>query len=430
MNFNTNTFRIGYFILLLFYNTVFAQTDIDFKKQELPFSDFLRLVGENNREYAAEKFNVNLAEANVLSAKVFPDPELSVGASDNGQHRMRMGYGFSTELGYTLEMGGKRKARIHLANSETELTKLLLADYFRNLRADATLQYLEAIKHQKILEVKMSSYETMKKLSDSDSIRLQLGAITDINARQTQLEAHSLLNEVYQQEADWKAALVQLNLLIGTEQTDTLYQPKGSLENFKREFNLSELISKAKENRTDLAAALKSKEVSQKNLQLARANRALDLGIFVGAEQNSVVSNSVAPTPSFTSVSIGLSIPLKFSNNNKGELKAAQYAIDQSEMIYKQTELQIQTEVSQHYYSYIATKKQAQQFASGMLENAQKIFDGKIYSYQRGETSLLEVLDARRTYNEVQESYLETLNAFAGALVELERAVGFWDINF
>ena len=65
-----------------------------------------------------------------------------------------------------------------------------------------------------------------------------------------------------------------------------------------------------------------------------------------------------------------------------------------------------------------------------MLENAQKILDGKIYSYMRGETSLLEVLDARRTYNEVQQSHNEAQYALAVALVELQRAVAIWDINF
>ncbi len=55
--------------------------------------------------------------------------------------------------------------------------------------------------------------------------------------------------------------------------------------------------------------------------------------------------------------------------------------------------------------------------------------DGKIYSYNRGEVSLLEVLDAQRTYDEVQAQYIETLFNYSSALVELERSAGFWDIE-
>ena len=55
---------------------------------------------------------------------------------------------------------------------------------------------------------------------------------------------------------------------------------------------------------------------------------------------------------------------------------------------------------------------------------------GKIYSYDRGETSLLEVLNAQRTFNEIQSSYIEILVDNYMALVELERATGIWDMNF
>ncbi|MFQ3574819.1 MAG: TolC family protein, partial [Cytophagales bacterium] len=62
--------------------------------------------------------------------------------------------------------------------------------------------------------------------------------------------------------------------------------------------------------------------------------------------------------------------------------------------------------------------------------DAKLVLDGKIYSYQRGETSLLEVLNAQRTFIGVQQAYYQTLFAYAAALVELERVVGIWDLEF
>lgn len=49
-----------------------------------------------------------------------------------------MGEGVEVELSKTFSFG-KRGANISLARSESELTEALLADYFRNLRADATI---------------------------------------------------------------------------------------------------------------------------------------------------------------------------------------------------------------------------------------------------------------------------------------------------
>ena len=64
-----------------------------------------------------------------------------------------------------------------------------------------------------------------------------------------------------------------------------------------------------------------------------------------------------------------------------------------------------------------------------MLSQAREVMDGKIYSYNRGEVSLLEVLDAQRTYDDVQAQYIETLFNQSAALVELEKSAGIWDVE-
>lgn len=407
-----------------------AQIDSTFTHVKINYPDFLNLVNRNNLGYVAEKFNVNIAEANIEASKVFPDPELAIGASDNGQRRMQMGYGFSTELSWTLELGGKRKARIDVAKSTSELTKALLEDYFRNLRAEATLDYLTGLKQKEIFRVQLNSYTILKNIAIADSIRFKLGSITEIDARQSKLEANTMLNEVYQSEADWKTALLELGTLTGKHKADTLYSPIGDLTQFDRLFDLHALMISAQNNRADLLAALKNKNVSQDLLKLTKANRVLDLGVNMGVESASVVSNIVAPTPSSNAVSAGIAIPLKFSNQNKGELKAAEYTVQQADILYRQTELQIQTEVRKAWLNYLATLKQVRQFDTGLLADAQRLLDGKIYSYKRGETSLLEVLNAQRTYNETQLNYYETLYNYAAALVELEKTAGIWDINF
>ncbi len=408
----------------------FAQADTTFTKQPINYSTYIELVRKNNLGYAAEKFNLDIAEANILSAGIFPDPELNIGWFDNGHHRMNMGYGFSSEISWTLELGGKRKARIDVAKSENELTKYLLQDYFRNLRADATLNFLIALQNKLILDVQLNSYQTMNQLAKSDSIRFKLGSITQLDARQSKLEATTMLNEVYQAEADWKASLVNLSMFLGSKQIDTLFIANGDFNRFDRSFNLLSLITSAQNNRADLLAALQNKNLSQNLLKLAQANRIIDLGLTGGIEYASYARNVIAPTPSFTTLNVGITIPLKFSNNRPGELKANYYKTLQAETLYREIELQIQIEIIQAYFNYLALQKQVQQFNNGLLAEAKAVLDGKIYSYQRGETSLLEVLNAQRTYNEVQKSYYQTLYNFAAALVELERAAGIWDIDF
>ena len=405
--------------------------------QVLTFDEYLNNVKESNIGYLAEKYNVDIAEANVKAAKVFPDTELSVGYANNQNWELQMGYGVDVELSYTLELGGKRKARIRLAQSEKEMTGALLEDYFRNLRADAALAYLTALKQKRLYDIQKSSYRQMLGLAQADSVRFHLGAIMEVDARQSKLEAATLLNEVYASESEWREALVQLLLFQGSKTTTLPDSIAGELDiavaliRRPSEFNLSELIIAAQNNRADLQAALKSKEVSQNSLRLAKASRAIDLGVNIGGGYSSEVRNDIAPAPAFKGITAGISIPLKFSNANKGALQAAQMAAAQSERQYEAVELQIGAEVTQAYHRYQIACRQAEQFnAGGLLDEAEIILKKKIYSYERGETGILELLNAQRTCNDVRINYCETLYNCAAALVELERACCMKKVQF
>ncbi len=412
-----------FFILLGITVVSYGQPNI------LTFDTYMANVKNKNINYLVEKYNVDIANAKAEAAKVFPDPNLSLSGTDNQDHSLRMGYSLDAGLDYTLELGSKRKARMQLARSEAELSGALLEDYFRNLRADATLMYIAALKQMKLYEVQQMSYLQMVQLAYADSIRYRLGYIKEIDARQSKLEANTMLNDVFQSEMELKNSLVQISWMQGDNQLELLDSVSGTLAYLKRDFNLLSLITTAQNNRADLQAALKSKEVSQRNLRFAKANRAIDLGLNVGISHNAEVRNEIAPAPSFNAITAGINIPLKFSNVNKGEIRAAQLAVQQSEASYDAIEMHIQSEVIQAYNLYVAACRQVEQFDAGLLAEAKSVFDQKVYSYERGETSLLEVLNAQRTYNDTRENYYGALHNCVAALVELERASGIWDIN-
>lgn len=397
------------------------------EKRLLVFDEYLHNVRNSNIDYLAEKYNVDIAEANVKAARIFPDPELSVSYANNQNWNLKMGYSIDAELSYTLELGGKRKARIRLAKSEKEMTGALLEDYFRNLRADATIAYLTAIKQRNLYEIQKASYTQMRELARADSLRFQLGLITETDARQSKLEAATMMNDVHSGESDLQDVLIQLLLFQGNKTMEFPDSIVGTLNYIKREFDLSSLVITAQNNRADLQAALNSKEVSHNNLRLAKANRAIDLGISIGGGYSSEVLNEIAPAPAFKGITAGISIPLRFSNTNKGELRAAQLAAEQSEKQYEAIELQICTEVMQAYNKYTIECRKVEQFNTGLLEDAETILEKKIYSYERGETGIIEVFNAQRTYNDIQVSYNETLYECAAALIELERACCIWN---
>jgi len=398
------------------------------EKEFLSFEEYLSLVGKKNLGYASQKYNVSMAEAAIQTASMFPDPQLDVETTNNGVNK-DMGYVYGTSIGWTLELGGKRKARINLARNQSELSRIQLLDFFRNLRADASLGYIEALKSKAILEVQQDSYKNVLQLAKSDSIRYRLGTISLITSKQSKLEAASLLNEVYQAESAEQQSLTNLSIFLSDNKL-TGRGVNGDFNAFNRDFSVDDLILQALNERADLLAAKQNTQVAKSQISLEKANRMIDLGINAGAEHHTEATNEIAPSPTVNALKLGLSIPLKFSNRRNAGLKIAEMAHSQAEVEYHQIEQGIWAEVMQAYQQYLATQKQVKQFHNGMLTEAKSILEGITYSYKRGESSILEVLNAQRTYNGIRKDYYQALADNAAALVELERRAGIWDINF
>ncbi len=407
-----------------------GHTEQSTTKSELTYKEFLSKMIANNLSYAAEKYNINIAEAEVQAAKAFPDPELSIGWADNQQKRMQMGYGFEAELSWDLELGGKRKARKNLANEQKVLAELELQEFFHALRAESTITFLEAMQNKMLYDIQKDSYESMLQVAQSDSIRYSLGQISKVDAIQSKLEAKSMLNDLQDADDTWENSLMEIRNIISAKRVDSVYLPMGDFSQFVRLFALEDLIVTAQNNRADYLVAQQNQVVARKQVALARAERVIDLGLNIGVENNSFVKNAVAPTPGNTVVKAGISVPLKFSNRREAGLKTALYEERQAALEYDMVELELEKEITQAYRNYLTKQKQIQRFENGMLEEAKQVFEGIKYSYQRGASSLLEVLDAQRTYNETQQAYAETLFGYAESLVELEKAVGIWDIDF
>ncbi|MEG0789585.1 MAG: TolC family protein [Alistipes sp.] len=397
-------------------------------EQSIDYPDYMAKVREGNLAYAAEKLNIPIADANIRVAKIFNDPSLAVEYANNDDSRMQMGQGVTVGLSKTFSPG-KRSARIDLARSEKELSTALLEDFFSKLRADATIAYFAAIKQKQLYELQRSSYQSISELAKADSIKFTLGKITETDAMQSRLEAGVIYNELLQAQSDLQNAYAALNVPLGKFRADTLYVPTGGFEVATRRFSCADLLAAALDNRADLVAAMKNVDVAEKALKLAHRERNMDFDLSLGYNYNTEVRNTLAPAPKFSGMTIGLTIPLKFSNFNRGTIQSAAHKAAQAEKYYQQAQLEVQTEVYQNYGNYLSFCAQVERFNQGMLDKAKAVIEGKTYSYNRGETSLLEVLNAQRTYNEVRAVYIETLFNHSVSLITLERSAGIWDIR-
>lgn len=392
-------------------------------------NSYLQGVAKGNLSFIAERLNVSVAEAELKASKVFPDPEVSIAYSNNQNQTLHMGQSVETSISYPFSLGNKRGAAVSLASSQYDLSQLMLDEYFKNLRANAALTYYTALKQQEVVKLQQDTYLQLLKLAQADSLRHRLGEATELDALQSMVEAKSQLNEVYQSVATLQNGMVDLVRFLGKRPGDTLVTPTGSFPLSSRIFSLENLIEKAINERESIKIAAKNKEISERNLRAIKADRAFEFSIEAGYSQNSVVTNETAPAPAYHTLSAGISIPLKFSNFNRGAVNAGKLQIQQSEITCQDVKQQIAAEVTQAYNQFIAMQKQLNHYSTGLVESADKVLKGKIYAYQRGETSLVEVINAQHTYNDLSNSYWETVIGYTSALIELERVSGIWDLS-
>lgn len=391
--------------------------------QEIGYEDFMRQVAERNAGYLAEKYNVEIAVANARAAKIFNDPELSFGYSNNQDWSMQMGQSYETEISYTMSLGNVRDARMKVSMTEQQIAEKAVADYLCNLKAEAATAYAEAWCAAAKEKIMYDAYSNMLKIAAGDSLRLSAGEVNATDALQSAMEAKRMKNDWLSSVSEAKNAFTRLSSYAGGIAVRGVQDmlPGTSVTVDK---SLSQLQEIALDNRCDLHVALLSKQLSENNLKLVLASRSMEISLNAGYSYNTEVRNEIAPAPKFHGFSAGVSVPLKFSSANKGEVMAAKAAVLQSEKALEAAELQIRSEVSMAYESYQTAENILDTYASSISEDAKTILENRVFGYKSGDSRLFELLEAQRAYDEVLISFMEAQRDVFISYAELCRATG------
>jgi len=395
----------------------------------LSFESFLAEVARNNLEYAAQRYNVSIAQAQIARAKVFPNPTLAAGTWQDitGQN---MPSTFTLGVTQTFLTAGKRLAGIELAVKNFKVAGTTVDDFFRNLRADAASAFVDALAAQLIVEQKARSAASLEKLVEANEKRFRAGDLAEIDVIQSRVEARQFQSELLAAQSNLQAAVIALSQFLGTDYSSVTVAPVGRLEVSAKIFILSELVAEALERRADVVSAWQALEASKSGVKLARANRVPDIDIGFGWQRNSTSTNEIAPSPQYDLLGLSASMAIPVFNTLRAELDMARFASLQAEKNWQRARLKAEVEVRQAYARYQLATARVAKYKEGTLQDSGNVLEAKLYSYQRGQTSLLEVLNAQRAENSIYLAYYDTLTEYAKALVALEQATGIWDLSF
>jgi outer membrane protein, heavy metal efflux system len=404
---------------------------IDSSVRELRLDAFLAEVLHNNLDYAAQRYNVDVAQAAIVGAKMFPNPSVQLGSftdiNNRGSQRLpgTMG-GMFTQ---TFETGGKRKARLLVALRNHAATAASLESFLQNLKLDAAAAFADALAQTKAAEQKRLVTVAMQDFLKAEQTRAKAGDVGQLEVTQTAVEAGQLEAVLIDADAEAQNASLALNAYMGRQDAARTWRPMGKLEIAPQRYDIPTLLSSAYHNRADLLALRDSSAAAKDGITLARANRIPNVDVGLGWMRSSSSSNTISPQPAYNMLGFQVTVPIPLFNRGQAEIATAQAQAGQAEKILESAEVKVGVQIRQALVMYQGTQKRVSLFQSGILKDAQSALDGRRLSYQKGDSSLLELLDAQRSADEVTQSYYDALSDHLRATIELHRAAGIWNIQ-
>jgi outer membrane protein, heavy metal efflux system len=388
----------------------------------ITLDEAIQMAMQHNHNLLAARTTIQQSQADETTANLRPNPTLFADweylplFSPSNQNSTY--YHDSTEadmgLGYLIERGRKRQHRLQAAKDITAQTRSLVADNERSLTFGVASLFVNVQLAESTLELAEQDLKSFQQTVDLGETRFKAGAISEDDYLKIKLQLLQFETDLQQAQLARVQGLSDLRQLLGYESVSPDYDVAGTFDYQSVKGNLEDLQLKALQNRPDYRAAQQG---------VTAANSQYDLQKAVGKPDVTVQANYSHVNGINTATFYG-SIPLPIFNRNQGEIAHARFAVTQAQEQEKAANGQVLTDVHDAYEGLRENDHVIQLYRSGYLEVAQKDRDISEYAYKRGAVSLLDFLDAERSYRATQLAYRQALASYLLALEQLREAVG------
>jgi outer membrane protein, heavy metal efflux system len=406
-----------------------------FSQSALPASitldEAIQMALQHNHNMLAARTTIQQSEADEKTADMRPNPSLfadweylPLGSPARQNPSVYGGQSIgdylhnNTEadigLSYLLERGKKRQHRLQAAKDLTAQTRSVVTDNERALSFSVASLFVNAQLAESTLELAGKDLNSFQQTVDLGELRYNKGAISEDDYLKIKLQLLQFETDYQQAQLAKVQALSDLRQLLGYESVAPDYDLAGAFDYQPLKGNLEDFQLKALQNRPDLRAA-------QQGVTAARSQYEVQKTI---AKPDVTVQGNYSHVNAINAVTVYGSIPLPIFNRNQGQIEHARIAITQAQEQEKAANGQVLTDVRDTYEGLRVSDRVVQLYRSGYLEVSQKDRDIAEYAYKRGAVSLLDFLDAERSYRATQLAYRQALASYLLALEQLREAVG------
>ncbi|MFI5056702.1 MAG: TolC family protein [Candidatus Acidiferrales bacterium] len=388
----------------------------------ITIEDAIRLALQHNHALQAARSTILQSQALETTANLRPNPVLSWDAqflpifepSKFDSNYIDNQGQFDLGLGYTFERGKKRQHRLQAAKNQTTVTRSQVSDNERALVFNVTQQFVAVLLAQSTLDFAQLNLDSFAKTVDIGQAQYKAGAMSEGDFLKIKLQLLQFQTDVSAAKLAKVQALAALRQFLGFESVPDVYDVDGQLDYQAVQSGLDDLKALALRSRPDLAAAQQSVTSARSQELLARANGKRDL----------TASFNYSHVAATNTGAFFFNIQLPIFDRNQGEIARTGFVITQAEQLASETSQQVVTDVVDAYQALRSSEQIVQLYRGGYVDQAKLSRDISEYAYKRGAASLLDYLDAERTYRANQLAYRQALATYMSALEQTRQAVG------
>jgi cobalt-zinc-cadmium efflux system outer membrane protein len=321
---------------------------------------------------------------------------------------------FDLGIGYLFERGHKRQRRLQAARDQTAVTRVQVTDAERTLAFNVGQQFVSVLLAESTLQFALQDLQSFQQTVDIGETQFKAGYIGEGDYLKIKLQLLQFQTDVSSARLAKVQALVGLREFLGYNAVPADYDVIGDLAYQPIQAKMEDLQMKALHDRPDFRAAELGVTAAQSQILLAKANAKVDVN---GTYDFTHVSGE-------NTASIFANFELPIFNRNQGEIARTGYALAQAQEQQQAASDTVLSDVANAYEAVKSNDEVVQLYTSGYLKEAQDSRDISEYAYKRGAASLLDFLDAERSYRVVQLAYRQALASYMTALEQLKEAVG------
>ncbi len=313
-----------------------------------------------------------------------------------------------------VEIAGKRGDRQMAARAGIIGAKARFYDAKRTLDQGVTKAYVAALLAGNNVKIFNESAGYLLHEAKIAEERFKAGDISDSDRKQIEINAEQYELQAKAAEAIAVQDRIAVEILMGVNHPKGRWTPTDSLDQLVNVLTPPPAETKTNAARPDVLAAGADLRGGDANLKLQKAIRVPDPTFLVGFEHNPPGGG-----PPTDTMEIGVSFPLPIWNLNKGNIKAAEASVDQFKFALGKVKTQVAADIANAEVEYNEAYTRWLRYRDQTAPKSTKVRESIAYAYEKGGASLVNLLDAERTDNDIRLATVQAMNDTASAVVDL-----------